>query len=82
MVGGWLLSLSLYLATVREDRQANDEDIFVGAFSAKPCLNRQGNLTYKSDAHAEPFWQQRKHVAARRPPVALLVATNPWELPR
>ena len=39
--GGWLVAsvslslslyISLYLVTVREDRQASDQDIFVGAF--------------------------------------------------
>ena len=69
VVGWWPLSLSLSLfislrlLTVSEDRQASDEDIFVGAFSAKLFLNRQGKLMYKNDAHAEQFWQQLKHVA-------------------
>ena len=83
--GGLCLSLSLYISSSpygKGEQAGQRRGHFRGSLLGQAFLNRQGKLTYKSDAHAEPFRQQRKHVAARRPPVALLVATDFWELTR
>ena len=63
-------------------------DIFVGAFSAKPfklqgfelaakgTTKAKNKYTYQNDERAEPFLAHRKHIEVRRPPVALLIATD------
>eukprot|EP00930_Biecheleria_cincta_P037597 TRINITY_DN25823_c0_g1_i1.p1 TRINITY_DN25823_c0_g1~~TRINITY_DN25823_c0_g1_i1.p1 ORF type:complete len:2603 (-),score=588.26 TRINITY_DN25823_c0_g1_i1:172-7914(-) len=55
-----------------------EEDLFVGCFPAAPLVVRYGKKNYANDPKAEPLKILIRHLATRRPRLALLEATD-WQ---